>query len=57
MGWQVILHCEAVTRSDPSHRLLQLAANQFPPATLNSWRFVWHWSPQTIEDVRQAAWR
>ena len=46
MGWQVILHTGVTTRSDLLQRFLQLAANHFPPATLNSWRFVWHWSPQ-----------
>ncbi len=39
MGWQVILHTgvpPAVTCCSAS---LQLAANHFPPATLNSWRY------------------
>jgi AraC-like DNA-binding protein len=57
MGWQVILHTGVTTRSDLLQRFLQLAANHFPPATLNSWRFVWHWSPQASEAARQAAWR
>ncbi|CCI76576.1 unnamed protein product [Klebsiella pneumoniae subsp. rhinoscleromatis SB3432] len=55
MGWQVILHTGVTTRSDLLQRFLQLAANHFPPATLNSWRFVWHWSPQASEAARQAA--
>ena len=49
MGWQVILHTGVTTRSDLLQRFLQLAANHFPPATLNSWRFVWHWSPQAAK--------
>ncbi len=53
MGWQVILHTGVTTRSDLLQRFLQLAANHFPPATLNSWRFVWHWSPQASEAARQ----
>lgn len=57
MGWQVILHTGVTTRSDLLQRFLQLAANHFPPATLSSWRFVWHWSPQASEAARQAAWR
>lgn len=57
MGWQVILHTGVTTRSDLLQRFLQLAANHFPPATLNSWRFVWHRSPQASEAARQAAWR
>ncbi|TQF08421.1 AraC family transcriptional regulator, partial [Myxococcus llanfairpwllgwyngyllgogerychwyrndrobwllllantysiliogogogochensis] len=57
MGWQVILHTGVTTRSDLLQRFLQLAANQFPPATLNSWRFVWHWSPQASEEARLHAWR
>ncbi|STT54119.1 AraC family transcriptional regulator [Klebsiella pneumoniae] len=52
MGWQVILHTGVTTRSDLLQRFLQLAANHFPPATLNSWRFVWHWSPQASEAAR-----
>ncbi len=55
MGWQVILHTGVTTRSDLLQRFLQLAANHFPPATLNSWRFVWHWSPQASEAARRAA--
>ncbi len=54
MGWQVILHTGVTTRSDLLQRFLQLAANHFPPATLNSWRFVWHWSPQASEAARRA---
>ena len=57
MGWNVILHTGVTTRSDLLQRFLLLAANHFPPATLNSWRFVWHWSPQASEATRQAAWR
>ena len=57
MGWHVILHTGVTTRSDLLQRFLQLAANHFPPATLNSWRVVWHWSPQASEATRQAAWR
>ncbi|AZA42818.1 helix-turn-helix domain-containing protein [Klebsiella quasipneumoniae] len=57
MGWQVILHTGVTTRSDLLQRFLQLAANHFPPTTLSSWRFVWHWSPQASEAARQAAWR
>ncbi len=53
MGWQVILHTGVTTRSDLLQRFLQLAANHFPPATLNSWRFVWHWSPQASEAARR----
>ncbi len=52
MGWQVILHTGVTTRSDLLQRFLQLAANHFPPATLSSWRFVWHWSPQASEAAR-----
>ena len=55
MGWQVILHTGVTTRSDLLQRFLQLAANHFPPATLNSWRFVWHWSPQASEAARRPA--
>ncbi len=53
MGWRVILHTGVTTRSDLLQRFLQLAANHFPPATLNSWRFVWHWSPQASEAARR----
>ena len=42
MGWQVILHTGVTTRSDLLQRFLQLAANHFPPATLNSWRIKQH---------------
>ncbi len=55
MGWQVILHTGVTTRSDLLQRFLQLAANHFPPTTLSSWRFVWHWSPQASEAARRAA--
>ncbi|TCW16232.1 beta-xylosidase [Raoultella sp. BIGb0138] len=57
MGWGVILHTGITTRCDLLQRFLRLAADHFPAATLASWRFVWHWSPQASEEARQHAWR
>ncbi|EMX4957751.1 helix-turn-helix domain-containing protein [Raoultella planticola] len=57
MGWGLILHTGLTTRCDLLQRFLRLAANHFPPATLASWRFVWHWSPQASEEARQHAWQ
>ena len=57
MGWAVILHTGITTRGDLLQRFLRLSANHFPPATLASWRFVWHWSPQASDEARQHAWR
>ena len=57
MGWGVILHTGLTTRCDLLQRFLRLAANHFSPATLASWRFVWHWSPQASEEARLHAWR
>ncbi|MEL0553060.1 helix-turn-helix domain-containing protein [Raoultella lignicola] len=56
MGWGVILHTGLTTRCDLLQRFLRLASNHFPAATLASWRFVWHWSPQATEAARQHAW-
>lgn len=57
MGWAVILHTGLTTRGDLLQRFLRLSANHFPPTTLASWRFVWHWSPQASDEARQHAWR
>ncbi|MDD9652945.1 helix-turn-helix domain-containing protein [Klebsiella pasteurii] len=57
MGWAVILHTGLTTRGDMLQRFLRLSANHFPPTTLASWRFVWHWSPQASDEARQHAWR
>ncbi len=57
MGWAVILHTGLTTRGDLLQRFLRLSANHFPPATLASWRFVWHWSPQASDDARDHAWQ
>lgn len=57
MGWAVILHTGITTRGDLLQRFLRLSANHFPAATLASWRFVWHWSPQASDEARQHAWR
>ena len=56
-GWAVILHTGLTTRGDLLQRFLSLSANHFPPATLASWHFVWHWSPQASDEARQHAWR
>ncbi|WEF26302.1 helix-turn-helix domain-containing protein [Klebsiella aerogenes] len=56
-NWTVTLHTGLTTRCDLLQSFLQLAANHFSPATLASWRFVWHWSPQASEAARQQAWR
>ncbi|MEC6162790.1 MULTISPECIES: helix-turn-helix domain-containing protein [Klebsiella] len=57
MDWAVILHTGLTTRGDLLQRFLRLSANHFPPTTLASWRFVWHWSPQASDEARQHAWR
>lgn len=57
LGWAVILHTGLTTRGDLLQRFLSLSANHFPPATLASWHFVWHWSPQASDEARQHAWR
>ena len=57
MGWAVVLHTGLTTRGDLLQRFLRLSANHFPPTTLASWRFVWHWSPQASDEARQHAWR
>ncbi|MFS8060694.1 helix-turn-helix domain-containing protein [Klebsiella michiganensis] len=56
-GWAVILHTGLTTRGDLLQRFLSLSANHFPPTTLASWHFVWHWSPQASDEARQHAWR
>ena len=56
-GLAVILHTGLTTRGDLLQRFLSLSANHFPPATLASWHFVWHWSPQASDEARQHAWR
>lgn len=56
-GWAVILHTGLTTRGDLLQRFLSLSANHFPPATLASWHFVWHWSPQASDEARQHVWR
>ena len=56
-GLAVILHTGLTTRGDLLRRFLSLSANHFPPATLASWHFVWHWSPQASDEARQHAWR
>ncbi len=53
----MILHTGLTTRGDLLQRFLSLSANHFPPATLASWHFVWHWSPQASDEARQHAWR
>lgn len=57
MSWAVILHTGLTTRGDLLQRFLRLSANHFPPSTLASWRFVWHWSPQASDEARQHAWQ
>jgi beta-xylosidase/AraC-like DNA-binding protein len=56
-GWIVILHTGLTTRRDLFSRFLQLARERLSPSTLTDWRFVWHWSPQADEPVRQRSWR
>lgn len=51
MGWQVLLHTSLTTRPDLLRQFLRLAAQHFPPSTLASWQFVWHWSPQASAEV------
>lgn len=50
-GWQVLLHTSLTTRPDLLRQFLRLAAQHFPPSTLASWQFVWHWSPQASAEV------
>lgn len=51
MGWRVLLHTSLTTRPDLLRQFLTLAAQHFPPSTLASWQFVWHWSPQASAEV------
>ncbi|HDG1721512.1 TPA: helix-turn-helix domain-containing protein [Kluyvera ascorbata] len=51
MGWRVLLHTSLTTRPDLLRQFLSLAAQHFPPSTLASWQFVWHWSPQASKEV------
>jgi hypothetical protein len=60
-GWPTWAGGDFAYRAD--HPLRSAAAfftprrQSFPPATLASWRFVWHWSPQASEEARQHAWQ
>lgn len=56
MGWRVLLHTSMTTRPDLLRQFLRLSAQHFPAATLASWHFVWHWSPQASVASREKIW-
>lgn len=55
--WTVLLHTGLTTRSDLLRHFLKQSVNHFPPEVTSGWQFVWHWSAQASEELRESVWQ
>lgn len=54
--WTVLLHTGLTTQIPLLRQFLRQSANHFPAEVTAGWQFVWHWSPQANEDMRENVW-